>query len=258
MYMATKNGQDDSMAKWKCCLNFCENKMAKTPVIVYTAVVEDINSSNGPNSNSVRWAPSSSTRSITQPLTHNVNGKREPDILGTANSGNKNSGNAADLIAKMDKLLSEARKKAHVTLGKTSTISRSPKGKQGKTDDGFKYINPNHQTNHKRINHKNGNNSGNNNGPISRLRKFRKDCHSVKDMSRVQIVVQNLHKSVPVNGEITQLLRTFKKSEHLAFLTEPGLGRRYGVGHRISRSLPGTSNIFHFNNGEHVIHVAAS
>ncbi len=52
---------------------------------------------------------------------------------------------------------------------------------------------------------------------------------------------------------MTQCLRTLKKSEYLCFLTEPGLGRRYGVGNRIPRSLPNTRNIFHSTNGDHVI-----
>ncbi len=185
--LATTNRQEDSMAKWKCHLNFCGNRMVKTPVTVYTAVIEDTNSSNGPNSNSTRRAPSSSAWSNTQPLTHNVNGKREPDILGPANNEKEIFGNGADIIAEIDKLLSEARKKADVTLGNTSTIPRSPKGKQGKTDDRFRYVNPNHRTNHECINRKNGNISGDNNGPISRLRKFRKDCHSVREMSRVRL-----------------------------------------------------------------------
>ncbi len=43
------------------------------------------------------------------------------------------------------------------------------------------------------------------------------------------------------------------KTEYLAFLTELGLGRRFGVGNRTPRSLPTTNNIFHSLNGEHVI-----
>ncbi len=69
-------------------------------------------------------------------------------------------------------------------------------------------------------------------------------------MSRVQIVVQNLFKSVPVNGQITHFLRTLKKREYIACITEPGLGKRYGVGNCIPRSVPGTRNIFHSLNGE--------
>ena len=55
---------------------------------------------------------------------------------------------------------------------------------------------------------------------------------------KIQCVLQNCRKSITVNNEVAEYLRMSKNKEYTAFLTEPGLGKRFGAGQRTPRSLP--------------------
>ncbi len=61
---------------------------------------------------------------------------------------------------------------------------------------------------------------------------------------KIQCILQNCHKSTTVNNEISEYLRASKNKEYIVFLTEPGLGRRFGAGQRTPRALPCTNNTF--------------